>query len=202
MNQGSSAYGTISYNSLSAFEANNPIKRVSRATIRSTVCARRSSLVIFRTSSSGGRTFTLNLGLRYSFFSIFHEVQGRGNPFDFATCGPQGYCGVGASFGPPNYADFDPRVSFAWAPAKFGGKTVIRAGFGIYHEDGQLDDQNIPDKNEVLSYALTSKNCPGLSYPLDLDSQRQSGLLERHAVAERGTAEPQRLVCDPVGSFG
>ena len=72
-------------------------------------------------------TFTLNLGLRYSYFGIFHEVQGRGNPFDFATCGPQGYCGVGASFGPPNYNDFDPRISFAWAPAKYEGKTVIRS---------------------------------------------------------------------------
>ena len=86
---------------------------------------------------------TLNLGARYSFFGIFHEADGRSNPFDFATCGPQGFCGVGASFGQPNYADIDPRVAFAWAPERFGAKTVIRGGFGIYHEDGQLDDQNL-----------------------------------------------------------
>lgn len=96
---------------------------------------------------------------------------------------PQGYCGVGASFGPPNYGDFDPRISFAWAPAKYGGTTVIRAGFGIYHEDGQLDDQNIPDKNEVLSYALTPKNCPGLSYPIVLNSQG-------NPVCSNGTQSP------------
>jgi hypothetical protein len=113
--------------------------------------------------------FTLNLGVRYNVFGIFSEVLGRGNPFDFATCGAAGYCGVGASFGPGNYGDLDPRIAFAWAPAVFRGKTVIRSGFGIYHEDGQLDDQNIPDKNEVLSYALTPKNCPGLSYPIALD---------------------------------
>jgi len=30
---------------------------------------------------------TLNLGARYSFFNIFHEIYGRPDPFDFATCG-------------------------------------------------------------------------------------------------------------------
>ena len=107
--------------------------------------------------------FTLNLGLRYNIFGIFSEVLGRPNPFDFATCGSQGYCGVGASFGPENYSDIDPRIALAWAPAAFGGKTVIRSGFGIYHEDGQLDDQNIPEKNEVLSYALTPRTVPALA---------------------------------------
>ena len=138
--------------------------------------------------------FTLNLGLRYSYFGIFHEVQGRGNPFDFATCGPQGYCGVGASFGPPNYNDFDPRISFAWAPARYGGKTVIRSGFGIYHEDGQLDDQNIPDKNEVLSYALTSKNCLGLSFPIVLNS-------EGNPVCSTGTQSPNAEQRDRKDSY-
>jgi hypothetical protein len=110
--------------------------------------------------------FTLNLGLRYSFFNIFHEVLGRANPFDFATCGPQGFCGVGASFGQPNYGDIDPRIAFAWSPGRTG-QTVIRAGFGIYHEDGQLDDQNLPISNEVFAYSLSSKTIPGLSYPID-----------------------------------
>jgi hypothetical protein len=73
---------------------------------------------------------------------------------------------VGASFGPKNYGDIDPRMALAWAPTVFGGKTVFRSGFGIYHEDGQLDDQNLPEKNEVLSYALTPQNCPGLNYPI------------------------------------
>jgi outer membrane receptor protein involved in Fe transport len=31
---------------------------------------------------------TINAGVRYSFYNIFHEVQGRANPFDFETCGP------------------------------------------------------------------------------------------------------------------
>ena len=78
------------------------------------------------------------------------------DPFDFATCGPQGFCGVGASFGRPNYGDIDPRIAFAWAPTK-SGHTVIRAGGGIYHEDGQLDDQTLPISNEVYAYSLSNK---------------------------------------------
>ncbi len=108
----------------------------------------------------------MNLGARYSFFNIFHEVLGRANPFDFATCGPQGFCGVGASFGQPNYGDFDPRVALAWAPRR-NGHTVIRAGFGTYHEDGQLDDQNLPIANGVSSYSLSNKTTSNLSYPID-----------------------------------
>jgi hypothetical protein len=109
---------------------------------------------------------TLNLGVRYTVFDLFHEANGLANPFDFATCGPQGFCGVGASFGQQNYGDVDPRVAFAWSPWK-DGKTVVRGGFGIYHEDGQLDDQNLPAKNEVPSYSAKSTSSLQLTYPVD-----------------------------------
>jgi hypothetical protein len=109
---------------------------------------------------------TLNLGLRYTVFDLFHEENGLANPFDFGTCGAQGFCGVGASFGQQNYGDIDPRVGFAWTPWK-GGETVIRGGFGIYHEDGQLDDQNLPAKNEVPSFSVKSGSGLQLTYPVD-----------------------------------
>ena len=171
MNQGSSSYGTITYNSLSSFAGNDANKASITGEYPVNGLRKTQFFGYIQDEYKWRPTITLNLGLRYSYFGVFHEAQGRGNPFDFATCGPQGYCGVGASFGQPNYTDFDPRISFAWAPARYEGKTVFRAGFGIYHEDGQLDDQNVPDKNEVLSYALTPTNCPGLAYPLVLDSQ-------------------------------
>lgn len=110
---------------------------------------------------------TLNLGVRYTVFQIFTEAHGKANPFDFDTCGPQGFCGAGASFGQQNYGDLDPRVALAWSPDK-NGKTVLRAGFGTYHEDGQLDDQNLPAKNEVPSYSVKSTKSLQLTYPVDL----------------------------------
>ena len=183
MNQGSSSYGTISYNSLTSFAANAPNKVNITGEYPVNGLRKTQFYGYVQDEFKWRPTFTLNWGLRYSHFGVFHEVLSRGNPFDFATCGPQGYCGVGASFGPPNYADIDPRISFAWAPAKYDGKTVIRSGFGIYHEDGQLDDQNVPDKNEVLSFALTPKNCPGLSFPVVVNSQG-------NPVCSNGTQSP------------
>jgi hypothetical protein len=109
---------------------------------------------------------TLNLGVRYTIFDLFHEENGLASPFDFATCGPQGFCGIGASFGNQNYGDVDPRVGFAWTPWA-DSRTVIRGGFGIYHEDGQLDDQNLPAKNEVPSFSVKSTNSLQLTYPVD-----------------------------------
>ena len=109
---------------------------------------------------------TLNLGVRYSIFQIFHEENGLANPFDFGGCGARGFCGVGASFGQQNYGDVDPRVAFAWTPWK-DGRTVIRGGFGIYHEDGQLDDQNLPAKNEVPSFSVKSSSSLQVTYPVD-----------------------------------
>jgi hypothetical protein len=170
MNQGGGAYGTVSFSSLPSFAADEAQKASITGVYPVNGLRKTDYFGYVQDEFKWQRNFTLNLGLRYNVFGIFSEVESRGNPFDFATCGAAGYCGVGASFGPGNYGDVDPRIAFAWAPTVFRGKTVIRSGFGIYHEDGQLDDQNIPDKNEVLSYALTPKNCPGLSYPVALDA--------------------------------
>ena len=210
LNQGNTENGTISFASAAAFAAN----QVNTASLASTLpingLRKTQYFGYVQDEFKWKSNLTLNLGARYSFFNIFHEVRGRSDPFDFATCGPQGFCGFGASFGQPNYWDIDPRVGFAWAPVKLGGKTVIRSGVGIYHEDGQLDDQNLPDSNEVLRYSLSSRTIPGLSYPINPFLADTTGIISPRAqdrrrkdtyVSEWGLSVQQALPSEFVGTI-
>jgi Carboxypeptidase regulatory-like domain/TonB dependent receptor len=109
-------------------------------------------------------TLTLNLGVRWEYYGVAHEADNQTTVFDVSQF--HGVCFGSAStwrlslttpiptpINTPacptnpalynsNYRNFDPRVSFAWAPSMFHGKTVIRSGFGIYHGAAQNDDLN------------------------------------------------------------
>jgi hypothetical protein len=108
-------------------------------------------------------TLTLTAGLRWEYYGVAHEATNRTTVFDLNQF--HGVCLGSGSFntlpvppssGPintapcpkdpalynPNYKNFDPRLSVAWAPASLHGKTVVRAGFGIYHGAAQNDDLN------------------------------------------------------------
>jgi Carboxypeptidase regulatory-like domain len=174
LNQGNTEAGTIAFTANSTYSSGTQAfaaNEVSKATLNGALpingLRKTEYFGYIQDEFKWKPNFTFNLGARYSFFNLFHEVQGRANPFDFATCGAQGFCGVGASFGQPNYGDLDPRIAVAWAPSGWHDRTVIRLGAGIYHEDGQLDDQNLPISNEVFAYSLSSKTIPGLSYPIN-----------------------------------
>jgi len=110
------------------------------------------------------RNLTLNVGLRYEYFGVDHEVKGRGLVFDPYTCG-LAYCPAGSAWYFPNTLDFSPRVSIAWSPDKLHGKTVIRTGFGIFRGDGQFGSL-ASFGNLTYSYNLTQATFPGLSYPV------------------------------------
>jgi hypothetical protein len=107
--------------------------------------------------------FTANLGLRYEFFNVFTEIHNRDVPFDVQGCG--GYCAPGSQFFNPPTLNFAPRLSFSWAPESLRGRTVIRAGGGIFYGDAQLGDQYAPANNDASRYTLTAASTPGLSYP-------------------------------------
>ena len=106
---------------------------------------------------------TLNLGLRYEFYSVMYEVNGRIAVVDIA-CG--GFCPKGTPMYAPDRNNFAPRVGLAWSPAGAGGKTVVRSGFGVYYSAMQNDDFSAPHESTAARYALSSADVANLSYPL------------------------------------
>jgi hypothetical protein len=107
---------------------------------------------------------TLNLGLRYEYYSVMHEILNRSAVVDIIGCG--GFCPKGTPYYDPNTKDFGPRLGVAWAPAALHGKTTIRSGFGIYFGGNQNDDFSDPAESAVPRYSLSSADFPSLAFPL------------------------------------
>lgn len=96
---------------------------------------------------------TLNYGLRYEYYSPLRENSNGQVLFDI-TNGTL----------PPNDEkafrtaknNFGPRVGFTWSPNQTGtgffggGRSVIRAGFGIYFGPGQTEDQIQPIESDRI----------------------------------------------------
>jgi outer membrane receptor protein involved in Fe transport len=108
--------------------------------------------------------FTLNLGLRYEYYSVTHEILNRSAVVDIQGCG--GFCPKGTPYYDPNTKDFGPRIGLAWAPSVFHGKTVIRSGYGIYYGGNQNDDFSDAAESAAPRFSLSSSDFPALSYPL------------------------------------
>ena len=101
---------------------------------------------------------TVNFGLRFEDHTPLAEIHNQAVNFGLYTGTIYTATGVDgtAKFGNPalynNYTgigDFLPRVGVSWAPARFSGKTVIRAGFGIsqFMEGGGSNEElnmNLP----------------------------------------------------------
>jgi hypothetical protein len=79
---------------------------------------------------------TLTYGLRYEFFTIPYDTQGRVAgllSFNDLESGPQGVTPGSDFFKNPSKLDFAPRLGVAWKP--FGDqKTSIKAGTGLFYQ--------------------------------------------------------------------
>jgi TonB-dependent receptor-like protein len=117
-------------------------------------------------------TLTLTAGLRWEYYGVAHEGDNATTVFDLdqfhGVCLGSGSTNIAPSPGPintlpcprnpvlynANYLNFDPRLGVAWAPRRLNGKTVIRAGFGIYHGAAQNDDLNSGLESDTFTGTL------------------------------------------------
>ena len=103
--------------------------------------------------------FTLNVGLRYDYYTPLSEVDNRIVKFniDTGTIDPQT-----TPLLTMKKDNFQPRVSMTYSPT---ATTVIRGGVGIFVGPGQTEDQIQPIESERINTTLTSG--PLLAFPLD-----------------------------------
>ncbi len=101
---------------------------------------------------------TLNYGLRYEYYTPLRERNDAQVLFDINT---------GALRDPSqapfksSKTNFGPRVAVTWSPNSTGegffagGKSVLRAGFGIYYGPGQTEDQIQPIESDRVQATIT-----------------------------------------------
>jgi hypothetical protein len=130
---------------------------------------------------------TWNIGLRYEYYGVDHEVEGRGivvDPLDAQAC-PNAVCPAGTTWYNPNLTDFEPRISVTWSPDVTKGKTVVRSGFGIYDGNGQFGNLGQEVSNIASAYyTLYQSNYPGLSYPAPVIVNSGAGI-QSYAASPR-----------------
>jgi hypothetical protein len=161
LNQGTSNSESLTFTSIASF-LSNQLGQASYTAILPLVRQRKNEFWAYVEDEwKVTPNLTVNAGVRYNFFNALHALNHQAVPFDFASCG--GFCPNTYSYFNPRYDDIDPRIGIAWSHRKI----VMRIGGGIYHTDGQADDQNLPISNTVKRYTFNSASFPGLSYPLD-----------------------------------
>ena len=107
---------------------------------------------------------TLELGLRYDFYSVVKEKNQQARPFfvednAFDDANRD-------NFYNPDKNNFAPRLSAVY---QLSEKTALRTGFGLFYGPGQFEDRIQPIENFIERRRVQSADIPnnGLAYPVD-----------------------------------
>lgn len=101
-------------------------------------------------------SLTMTLGLAYMVTTPQTEAHDRFSNFDFST----GETFVGGTIGvKTDWSNIQPRVGFAWSPRE-STNTVLRGGYGIYHDVSAMGGATGPYQNPPFAnaYSFTSDN--------------------------------------------
>jgi hypothetical protein len=110
-----------------------------------------------------GERLTLDLGLRYDYYSVVEEAQGRARPFFVEE---NAFAPDGSGFYDSDRNNVSPRLAAAY---QLNAKTVLRAGFGYFYGPGQFEDRIQPIENYITRNRVQASDVPnnGLAYPVD-----------------------------------
>ena len=104
---------------------------------------------------------TLELGLRYDFYSVVKEKDELSKPFFIEE---NAFAANDAPFYNADTNNFAPRLS---AVFQITPKTALRAGYGHFYGPGQFEDRIQPIENYVERRRVQSADVPVLAYPVD-----------------------------------
>lgn len=111
-------------------------------------------------------TFTLNTGVRYEYFE---PIYNKGLQLNYPVLGTTpGRELVDSALLPHNHLwqsntkDISPKIGFAYSPAMFHNKTVVRGGFALAYNrlDDVLFDPALEDGPGVFSYGICCATAP------------------------------------------
>jgi hypothetical protein len=174
MNQDHPEDGTITFSSVENLAANAVRKASLTGALPVNELRKNDTFVYAQDEYKWRPNLTLNLGVRYTIFGLFDENERAGRAFRFRDLRTAGILPRGRELRPAELRRCRSTPGLCLDAAE-GRRTVIRGGFGIYHEDGQLDDQNLPAGNEVPSYSASSSKstlsyCPPATCPIQADA--------------------------------
>lgn len=106
---------------------------------------------------------TLELGLRYDYYSVVREANGLAKPFFVEE---NAFSSDPDNFYDPDRNNFSPRLSAVY---QLNDKTALRAGFGLFYGPGQFEDRIQPIENYIERRRVQASDIPanGLAYPVD-----------------------------------
>ncbi len=127
---------------------------------------------------------TVNVGVRYEFINVPTEVNGKTatirdlTPAHLYTVQPHQTDVGDPYFLNPSLRNFAPRVGLAWSPFA-GGKTSIRSGFGVFHEQILPSYFVLPGVRSAPFYSVTglSQNDVVIDFPNSYQSQVSQGTI-------------------------
>jgi outer membrane receptor protein involved in Fe transport len=104
---------------------------------------------------------TLELGLRYDFYSVVKEKDNLSKPFFIED---NAFAANDAPFYNADKNNFAPRLSAVYQVTP---KTALRAGYGHFYGPGQFEDRIQPIENYIERRRVQSADVPVLAYPVD-----------------------------------